>query len=561
MYILFRLEMKKMGTASGIMTFDRGYNPGPDEPIMKSMLQQYERVLIESLITTFGLDILIKDQHGGDVDTLLNVRKIGEDPKMTYKLKQNRVNYENRGQYDKKMSNAYHSGSSCYRKTVKAAKKEFNEKGTKIADTYVQGNEVIPRNKSIPREQQAQLDHVVSAKEIHEDRGRVLAGIDGKDLANSPDNLRYTNAALNKNMSCMSAKEYIAWCEQNPDKVNWCGKKGEPLPEEVKAKLLSEYNRAKGAYDAKLRRTYYTGVAFRRDLAYAATNVSLRMGVRQALGFVFTEMWFAVKENIGKLDEQNADLKAYLESIAQGIKQGYENAKQKYPELFSKFINGAVAGALSSITTTLCNIFFTTAKNTVRVIRQCYASLVEALKVLFINPDDYEFGDRMRAVAKILSVGASTVVGVLVNEAVAQVPIAALGIAGDALPTFCGVFVTGIMSCTLLLYLDRSEKINQLVQALNDIHTIETELNYFRRQAEYFEAYAAQLMQIDLERFKRETEAFCLIAEKINSVQSEAELNLVLKEIYISRNLPLPWEGFTDFDTFMNSKSARLVFQ
>lgn len=547
-----------MGTASGIMTFDRGYNPSPDEPIMKSMLQQYERVLIESLITTFGLDILIKDQHGGDVDTILNVRQIGEDPKMTYKSKQNRVNYENRGQYD---NAAYHSDSR-YSKITNAARKEFNEKGTKIADSYVRGNEIIPRrNNTIPREKQAELDHVVSAKEIHEDRGRVLARIDGKDLANSPDNLRYTNAALNNNMRDKSAKEYIKWCEQNPDKVNWCGKKGEPLPEEVKAKLLSEYNRAKGAYDAKLRRTYYTSVAFRRDLAYAATNVSLRMGVRQALGFVFTEMWFAVKENIGKLDEQNADLRAYLESIAQGIKQGYENAKQKYPELFSKFINGAVTGALSSITTTLCNIFFTTAKNTVRVIRQCYASLVEALKVLFINPDDYEFGDRMRAVVKILSVGASTVVGVLVNEAVAQVPIATLGITGDALPTFCGVFVTGIMSCTLLLYLDRSEKINQLVQSLNDIHIIETELNYFRRQAEYFEAYAAQLMQIDLERFKRETEAFCLIAEKINSVQSEAELNLVLKEIYTSRNLPLPWEGFTDFDTFMNNKSARLVFQ
>lgn len=547
-----------MGTANGVIVFDRGYDPTPDEPIMNSILQQYERVLVESLITTFGLDVLIKDQYGGDVDTINNVREIGKDPKMTYKSKQNRENYENRGKYD---SAAYHSDSR-YSKITNTARKEFDKNGTKITDTYVQGNEVIPRsNNAIPRGQQAQLDHVISAKEIHEDRGRVLAGIDGKDLANSPDNLRYTNAALNKNISYMSAEEYIKWCEKNPDKVDWCGKKGEPLPEKVKAKLLSEYDRAKEAYDTNLKRTYYTSVAFRRDLAYAATNVGLRMGVRQALGFVFTEMWFAVKENFENLNEQNVGLKEYLESIAQGIKQGYENAKQKYPELFSKFINGAVAGALSSITTTLSNIFFTTAKNTVRVIRQSYASLVEALKVLFINPEDYEFGDRMRAVAKILSVGASTVVGILVNEAVANIPITTIGLMGETMPTFCGVFVTGIMSCTLLLYLDRSERINRLVKSLNDIHTVETELNYFTRQAEYFEAYAAQLMKIDLERFKRETAAFNLIEKKISSVQSEAELKSVLKEIYTSKNLPLPWDGFTNFDTFMNNKSARLVFQ
>ena len=35
---------------------------------------------------------------------------------------------------------------------------------------------MIPRNnKTIPREHQGQLDHVISAKEIHEYRGRVLA--------------------------------------------------------------------------------------------------------------------------------------------------------------------------------------------------------------------------------------------------------------------------------------------------------------------------------------------------------------------------------------------------
>mgnify|MGYP000873436352 CR=1 FL=1 len=140
-----------MGTANGVIVFDRGYDPTPDEPIMNSILQQYERVLVESLITTFGLDVLIKDQYGGDVDTINNVREIGKDPKMTYKSKQYRENYENRGKYD---SAAYHSDSR-YSKITNTARKEFDKNGTKITDTYVQGNEVIPRsNNAIPRGQQ-----------------------------------------------------------------------------------------------------------------------------------------------------------------------------------------------------------------------------------------------------------------------------------------------------------------------------------------------------------------------------------------------------------------------
>ena len=216
---------------------------------------------------------------------------------------------------------------------------------------------------------------------------------------------------------------------------------------------------------------------------------------------------------------------------------------------------------MSSLTTTLCNIFFTTAKNSVRIIRQSYASLVEALKVLFINPDDYEFGDRMRAVVKILSVGASITVGILVSDAISHTTLGALGETGQIVQNFCGVFVTGIMSCTLLTFLDRSSVINSLVNSLNQIHTIETEVNYYRRWAEYFERYAAELMQIDLVQFEKESEACNAIAVQLDAAQTADELNYILKQAFQSRNIPLPWEGFSDFDAFMSHSSARLVFQ
>ncbi len=61
------------------------------------LFKQYEKVIMESLITSFGLDFLIKDQYGGDVDTIYNVRQIGKDSQMNYKNKNNEINYESRG--------------------------------------------------------------------------------------------------------------------------------------------------------------------------------------------------------------------------------------------------------------------------------------------------------------------------------------------------------------------------------------------------------------------------------------------------------------------------------
>lgn len=229
-----------------------------------------------------------------------------------------------------------------------------------------------------------------------------MADLRGEDLANAEGMLVFTNAQLNSSINSMSTPEYI---QKHPE-----------LPEEQKQRMMSQYNQAKKSYESKVARAYYSSPKFAKDLTYAATNVGVRMGLRQALGFVFSEMWFAVKAALKNLEGIKASLSDYLKAIGNGLKQGLSNAKEKYQQLFSKFLSGTVSGALSSITTSICNIFFTTAKNAVKIFRQAYVSIVEAVKILFINPDNYAFGDRMRAVAKALSVGASVVVGVLVQR-------------------------------------------------------------------------------------------------------------------------------------------------
>lgn len=532
------------------------FEPSPTEPIMPALFREYERILVESLVSSFGLDFLIRDQYGGDVDTIYNVRQITDDGSgpMYYKNALNKDAYEQRGKYT---YSSYHSDKSNYSKMTSEPREESRKTGKPLPmeDEYT-GGTVYVLGKSAPPEKRASVDHVLSTKTIQEDRGRILAGLKGEDLADAPENLRRTNVSLNSSMGATKDEQ------GNPVEIPEYIALHPELPEETKKKMMQAYNEAKSSYERKLARAYYTSPRFAQDMARAAGNVSVRMGARQALGFVFAEMWFAVKEEFQQADDgETFDLAVFLERVGNGLKHGWERAQKKYAELFSRFLSGAVAGAISSVTTTLCNIFFTTAKSTVRIIRQSYASLVEAGKILFINPECYTFGERMRAVAKILAAGASVVTGTVVSEAIGKTPIAAIPVLGDTVQAFCGAFVGGIMSCTLLYLFDHSETINKLVRSLDKIHTIETEVSYFRQQADYFERYAAELMQIDLDKFREEIALFHGISNRLENARTGDELNAALKNACREIGAAIPWQGYNSFDDFMHDKSARLVFE
>ena len=74
----------------------------------------------------------MRDQHGGDVDTINNVRQIGKDGQMKYKNKRNEEAYNNRGNYD---GIAYHKGGNFQQKKHEAREK-WQATGKNIKDEY-----------------------------------------------------------------------------------------------------------------------------------------------------------------------------------------------------------------------------------------------------------------------------------------------------------------------------------------------------------------------------------------------------------------------------------------
>ena len=104
----------------------------PNGNVFNGIWQSYERVVVHSLITSFGLDFIVQDRQGGDVDSIRNVRSSG------FKSDEHRAAYDARGGYDTK---AYHTHPQ-YLEIAQSARRTFNETGVMQQDAYVPGNTV-----------------------------------------------------------------------------------------------------------------------------------------------------------------------------------------------------------------------------------------------------------------------------------------------------------------------------------------------------------------------------------------------------------------------------------
>jgi hypothetical protein len=192
----------------------------------------------------------------------------------------------------------------------------------------------------------------------------------------------------------------------------------------------------------------------------------------------------------------------------------------------------------------------------VKCIRQIYVSVVEAGRVLLFNPENLMFGDRIKTSAVILATGSSVLLGTAVGELISKTPIAAIPGVGSVVQVFCSSLVSGLISCTLLVFLDRSKFMNRVIDALN---RIPSEVNNYKEIADALEILAAKLENLDIAKFRVETEKYRTIAIKIGNAEGEEELNDLLLSAYKVFDIKIPWEG--DFDSFMSNKSNRLVFE
>lgn len=501
------------------------------------ILDEYRSVVISSLITAFGLDQIIfnDDKKGGNVQTIHNASNgiyANEMFKERGERKYNRDDYATAAYMNKR-------------------RKEEFKNIDRIYDCYT--------GRELPKDGRTHLEHIVSAKENHDRTDmRILFSVEEmSNIINQESNTTYIDGSMNQSKNDKQLKE---WESQKSTKD--------------KSKTNGEYygvdfKKAHKA-DEKSRRTIDEQVTRRKIEHYSQSMVKdslkqgSRMAIRQGLGIVFTEVALTVMDEVPKIIHQlkgNFSVERFFSKISDLISVAFQRVKLKLGHILEGIKTGFTSGIFNSIITTIINIFLTTGKNIIRLIRQAMVSITEAVRILFFDREKRTTGERMLAASKIIITGASTVLGVFVEQTlsssihstgIAMIPIVG-SILVDIIPIFAGTLLTGLVSVTFLYYMDNSDSIQKLIKFINTMSEdcFDRALKTISDANRLLDEYIARLCRIDVDKLRERVADI----HEINLALMNGDNNALYR--YCDKNnIKLQFSNTEEFIELMNSDVA-----
>lgn len=514
--------------------------------------KELEKTVVNSLATSFGLDFLLfEDKVGGDIDTIHNARQ------GVWATDAEKQRYEQRGKYD---SDPYHNHDK-YKNKGKQDK--TLHQASKLHDPY--------RNITMGAADERHLDHVISAKEVHNDAGRVLAELDGVKLANQDSNLQSTQGTINRSKNATSIDAYL---EKLPNAINTHEKtlaskrykldnhpRSTPQQRHEARKLEDEIrdtenkiqqlkdidpdsmrkrdNEARKPYEQQINHSYYTSSKFLKQTAKASGIAGLKMGTRQVLGLIMAEVWFELREQIPELlnkSKDKFDFSSFIDSINKTLKGIWIRVKTRFQDFLMAFKDGVFGGIFASLTTTLFNMFATTQRMAIKIIREVWGQLVKAIKLLIFNPDQLGFVDLCKAVVSVLSIGAATTVGTIVYAQL--LPICNFPL-GAELAAFSSALVTGIVTLGLNYFILHSSIAKKIWAYTESIMPHAETVAKFQAINTELDRYLTELSKIEFGLNPQELEVF---AQDLAACNSEIQRSIHLQREVAIRGIELPFE-------------------
>lgn len=490
----------------------------------------------------------MNDKLGGDVDTIHNVRQ------GIFATKKEKEKYQNRSKYD---SHQYHGDQRYiqYNKHLSELKKQGN-----LTDGYT--------HKQFDPNNIINLDHIISANEIHNDPARILAEQNGVALANDKSNFAPTHQAINKAKNASKMSDFVesmdkrvAYKKEELQKIKEKLKdnslsinekqklenKERNAEEYIKAfeaadkkQMLEKDKKAREIYNTKINFAYYSSSKFFKNTAKEAGKKGLLMGGRQAIGMIIAEIWFELKEKlplIYKEIKDNFKLEKFLERVKETLENIFERVKARFNDLINSFKNGILSGIISSLHTTVMNIFTTSTKMVGKLIREMWDTLVQTAKVAFFNPDNLATGDLLKEILKLISFGISTLIGTIINsqlQTYLKIPF------GEEISMFLSGLVSGVLMLGFTYFLSYSQVMNKIWDYLNSFKTrYEKMIEHMKQINLELDRYLMELSKLE---FNLNTDELSRFSTSLSQTNNELERKILLIQKIKERGIDLGYD-------------------
>ncbi len=397
------------------------------EQRLQKLFDDCQQHVLSQVIGPFGLSTAMfkdVDRNGGNVTTLHNFSREDDDYVATDSDKA--LHGQSRKEYDRSVRAEYEVDTQAKADTAggKTWDDKRSERIERGQDEYT--GEAVHADGTVDLKNggqaRAELDHVVSISEVHNDPKMHLAlgqvSEDGsvdvsriREMVNADDNLALTNQPLNGSKGDEDLAEWAA-AERKDGQTN--AEKFGADQEKVDEKHKTARKHVDRTANHALLKKQAT------ELLVTGGKQAALMGARQALGVLLTGLVNGLFNEVKLLIQQGVEVgKSLLEEIGQRLLRIAEQVVKKVPAALSQMIDGGVSGFVSNLLTFLLNNFLSTAKRFVTVIREGLLGLFKAAKMMLFPPAHMTREQAMQEGLKLLGTLVISSVGILLGETVA----------------------------------------------------------------------------------------------------------------------------------------------
>ena len=323
--------------------------------------------VIETITSQFGLaSLFINSQDGGNVTTTHNFEKgitasVEDDEKYNSWQEMKSKNWKEVRKetgYDKPLP--------------KKRKEAFNTQDV-IVDEYT--------GRPLPKNGRAQLDHIVSASEIENKSSTNLfmTPEERAKMATNDKNLAWTEGSANQSKGNNKMKDWL----NKQDK-----KTGQTKAEKygINDEMAMEKDKNARKFINKTV-TVSATKKYTKELLSTGGQDAAMMAAYSALGVVLRDLAQGIMIEVRVTFEQKGkeSLKEIFNRFKIRLQELLADLKNKWKDIFKGSMESAIIAFLSNIVVFIINLFFTTLKKIVSMIRAGFVSLCQAVKIL-INP-------------------------------------------------------------------------------------------------------------------------------------------------------------------------------
>ncbi|WP_245805771.1 DNA repair protein [Bacillus alkalicellulosilyticus] len=450
--------------------------------------------------------------------------------------------YERNNYEDKKAMDRYKDG-----KVV--GEKSLVDEYTGKRNLYLKRNDPNKRYNDDTYRQQAQPDHIVPLKQVHDrlSSNYALDDADIKKISNIEDNFAVTSANINQTKGKRTNAEYIKHMEE----------KGTPVDEITKANMLKMQKQAERKIDAQANKFIAKnlmdktdkGKDIRNETAGVAANQAKEYAIGNLILFIVKPIYFELKDGFKNGLTKGVNASSALEALSIRFgrikKHVIENASSFIGDNMWEFVKGFISSLIEGIISLFVGIF----KQVLRLLKEGIKIFMQSAKILF-GKDAKEMtpSQKGEAIIKIIGGSVLAIAGIGIETLLNKIGI------GEPWSIVLATLLSGIASALFMYLLDKVDLFSVKAEQRRDrIAEIFTErIQDIKEVSEEFNVVAIQTLRKQYVQFED-------IQSGIQSALATENLDSLNSGLYRMADffkIELPYRNTDEFVDYFDSQDV-----